>query len=192
MCCLSPVLLLFCLYTGLYEGLSIFYVCTTLYACLGLLSLNSCSIGINFWLVTCLFFLSYMLCAPISFYSHILLSWLSLVKLNMPGFALLVCSSNVCTLHHLLSFVILVPFLISRYDNCCVFFYIWLAAIIFLDLCWLLFLLHLLSRPYLTSFYIHPCSCSRWFFLVLFCNATFLFVYLLYACSSLGKFLNHN
>ena len=75
--------------------LSSIFCTILLYACLGFLSLNSCSVAINCWLVTFFFlFFFYMPCAPISFSCHILLSLLSLVKLNMPAFALFICSSN--------------------------------------------------------------------------------------------------
>ena len=121
-CCLSPVLLLFLSLQVCMRFYLSFIFCTTLYACLGFVSLNSCSVAINCWLVTCLFFF------PLhAVFTHFLFFAYSALFAPV-GQAKYAWFCRIHLLQQLSSLVIkaflviLVPFLISRYVNCCVFY----------------------------------------------------------------------
>jgi hypothetical protein len=100
-----------------------FIFCTTLYACLGLLSLNSCSVAINCWLVTCLFFFLHAVCAHFLFFAYSALFTL-VGQAKYAWFCLICLLQQLSALFIIPFLVILVPFLISRYVNCCVFLYL--------------------------------------------------------------------
>lgn len=143
--------------SGLYQYFSIF---TILYACLWLLSLNSYSTATNCWLITCLFFLLRAVCANFISFSYSALFCAGQPSWNMPGMSYSFCSSS--WLHSSSDHSLLSSFLYSSQYFICFFLnFFWFVAIVFLDLGVFFFqlLLLLLSRPYLTSFCIHPRIC---------------------------------
>ena len=92
-------------------------------------------------------------------------------------------------------FVIFLPVLISQHISCCAFHIC--VATVFLHLCLILLLLLLLSRSYLTSFWIHLLRCHfialpDLFSLIPSCIAACLFVSLLCTFPSLSNGLNEN
>jgi len=152
--------------------------------CLSLASfLNSYSTATNCWLITCLFFLLCAVCANFISFSYSALFCAGQPSWNMPGMSFFL-------LQQLIAFfirpfhIILLPLLISQYFICFFFSFLLIcchcisrSGLFFFLL--LLLLLLLLSRPYLTSFCIHPriCPCVAVPFLfslnVLLCRLCF-------------------